>query len=43
MNIFIYLLIKERIKIQYYIIYIFQHLINNVITYAKTYLYIYQT
>jgi len=26
---------------QHYIIYIFQHLINHVITYAKTYLYIY--
>ena len=28
---------------QHYIIYIFQHLINHVIMYAKIYLYIYKT
>ena len=41
MTIFIYLLIQEQSKTQSYIIYIFQYLINHVIMYAKTYLYIY--
>ena len=41
MDVFIYLLIKEQIKKQSYIIYMFIYLINHVIMYAKTYLYIY--